>query len=461
MKLRILITAAVALIFVSVSAQEGSIRGVKQVLNDLRVADFWFYEDFDEGLKEAEKSKRPLLVTIRCVPCKACAGMDKQVVNPTDPELLELMKQFVCVRIVQVYGLDLSLFQYDMNMSWAAFFLNADKSVYGRYGTRAAQRNEAAITVSGFKKALRGALDLHQNYLSEPALVKDSIRAKLNQETSWSTPESIRPIRRTMRWGKPLGLLTGKESTSCIHCHFVPAGKMMSLMSQGSPITDSMLWSFPFPETVGLTLDPAEKAMVQKVRHDSPAGRSGFRIGDRILVMDGQPILSIADVQWVLHGAEDSDRVEVRLHRSGLESDLILDLPSGWRRKGRFDDRASSWDFFKVKILGIAQMTSLPLQKRKSLGLGENRTALRIDKLTPSWADMNGDARKVGLKELDIIVEVDGRMDIGNFSGLLAYLVQEKKSGDQLNLTVLRKDRRLEVELPLNWEKRIQALRSP
>jgi S1-C subfamily serine protease len=74
---------------------------------------------------------------------------------------------------------------------------------------------------------------------------------------------------------------------------------------------------------------------------------------------------------------------------------------------------------------------------------------------------MNGDARKVGLKELDIIVEVDGRIDIGNFSELLAYLVQEKKSGDQLNLTVLRKDRQLDVELPLNWEKRIQALRSP
>ena len=45
-----------------------------------------------------------------------------------DPRLRELMGQFICIRIVQAWGLDLSLFQYDMNTSWAAFFLNSDRT---------------------------------------------------------------------------------------------------------------------------------------------------------------------------------------------------------------------------------------------------------------------------------------------------------------------------------------------
>ena len=34
------------------------------------------------------------------------------------------------------YGLDLSLFQFDYDQSFAAFLMNADKPIYGRFGTR-------------------------------------------------------------------------------------------------------------------------------------------------------------------------------------------------------------------------------------------------------------------------------------------------------------------------------------
>jgi uncharacterized protein YyaL (SSP411 family) len=74
----------------------------------------------DSAMAKAKETGKPLLVTIRRVPCQACLGMDSKVVSPTDAELQELMDKFVCVRIVQARGLDLSLFQYDMNMSWSA-----------------------------------------------------------------------------------------------------------------------------------------------------------------------------------------------------------------------------------------------------------------------------------------------------------------------------------------------------
>ncbi len=141
--------AVLALIAAPLFGQET----LQDVLKDSQVQDFWHYDSLDTAMEEAEATGKPLLVTIRCVPCKACMGMDSKVVNPTDPELRRLMNQFVCVRIIQAWGLDLSLFQYDMNMSWAAFLLNADRVIYGRYGTRAAQRNDQASTVSGFKLA--------------------------------------------------------------------------------------------------------------------------------------------------------------------------------------------------------------------------------------------------------------------------------------------------------------------
>ena len=50
--------------------------------------------------------------------------------------LAELMEQFICVRLVRTENLDLSVFQFDPDLTFAVFFLNADNTVYGRYGSR-------------------------------------------------------------------------------------------------------------------------------------------------------------------------------------------------------------------------------------------------------------------------------------------------------------------------------------
>jgi hypothetical protein len=73
------------------------------------------------------------------------------------------MEQFVRVRIVQGNGIDLSLFQFDYDLTFAAFFINADKTIYGRFGTRTEFRNAAKdISIEGFKQALETALELHK-----------------------------------------------------------------------------------------------------------------------------------------------------------------------------------------------------------------------------------------------------------------------------------------------------------
>ena len=62
--------------------------------------------------------------------------MDAQVACRGTERLVELLEKFVCVRAVEMEGVDLRVFQFDSDQSWTAFFLNADKTIYGRYGSR-------------------------------------------------------------------------------------------------------------------------------------------------------------------------------------------------------------------------------------------------------------------------------------------------------------------------------------
>jgi len=64
------------------------------------------------------------------------------------------------VRVIQAKGLDLKLFTYDYDMSWAAMFLTADGAVLGRYGTRNASGpgSDSLLSVAGFRKAAERAL---------------------------------------------------------------------------------------------------------------------------------------------------------------------------------------------------------------------------------------------------------------------------------------------------------------
>ena len=90
--------------------------------------------------------------------------MDGQLVSHDDKELAGLLEKFVLVRLVQMGGVDLATFQFDPLLSWSLFFMNADKTIYGRYGSAhpQAKRSKAdsnpSHTMKGLKAALAGAV---------------------------------------------------------------------------------------------------------------------------------------------------------------------------------------------------------------------------------------------------------------------------------------------------------------
>src|SRR5262245_57790985 len=178
------LAAAVALAQEKKQDREAKVRADKE---SVEAAAKWIYDDLPRGIEEAKKSGRPLLVVFRCIPCEACAKLDEDVVG-RDPAIAALLDKFVCVRIPKANGMDLSLFQFDWDQSWAAFFLAPDMTILGRYGTRSSQKDSARdVSLEGFGQALEGALALHAAYPGN----KDALAAKRGAPAAVATPEDF------------------------------------------------------------------------------------------------------------------------------------------------------------------------------------------------------------------------------------------------------------------------------
>lgn len=84
--------------------------------------------------------------------------------------------------MVNARDLDLALFQFDWELTFAVFFLNPDKTIYGRYGSRSDfEQAERDISLSGLQKAMSAALQLHSCYPAN----KSSLAAKSGPEPKY------------------------------------------------------------------------------------------------------------------------------------------------------------------------------------------------------------------------------------------------------------------------------------
>ncbi len=432
------ILAACCVLAAPLAAQDRETK-VRNDKKDVEEAGRWIYNDLPKGIAEAKKTGKPLLVIFRCIPCEACAQLDSQVVAK-DSTVQKLLDQFVRVRVVQANGMDLSQFQFDYDQSMAAFFLNADMTIYGRFGTRSDQtESDADVSVEGFGAALEGALALHQGYPANKAL----FAAKRGREVAIKVPEEFPNLK-----GKYTSKLNyeGKVVQSCIHCHQV--GESIHLVNRqpGKPMAEEVLYPYPHPKILGLILDPKERARVSEVTAGSSAAKDGFQARDEILSLSGQPLLSIGDFQWVLHNAGKTDKLKAEVQRGGKKITLSVTLSAGWRQQGDISWRATSWDLRRIATGGLL-LDSLTDDERKAAKLEENVLALRI-KHAGEYGE-HAAAKNAGFRKGDIIVELDGSTEPLTESELLVAMLNGKKPGDKVPAVVLREGKRLELKLPI------------
>ncbi len=391
------------------------------------------------AFEQAKRTGKPLLVALRCIPCVECVKLDDELVN-RDRRVRPLLERFVCVRVVSTNGLDLSLFQFDYDQSFAVFMLNADGTIYGRYGTRSHRTNWSDdVSVEGLAAALEGALELHQKYPGNKA----ELAAKKGPAPDVPSPEQYPRMR-----GK-YGLKLNYErnvAQSCIHCHQIGDAQRQAFRDRREPIPQRVLFSYPHPKTLGLVLDRAS-ATVVRLDRDSPAEQAGFKAGDQILTLQGQPLLSIADVQWVLQqtGPEGASLAAV-VKRGEQSIELSVALPEGWRQRDDISWRTSSWGLRRMATGGM-QLEEVAAADRATLGLDAAAMALRakhVGQFGPHAA-----AKNAGFKQGDVIVSFDGQTNLNRETDLLAYALTSRKPGDRVPVTALRDGKRLELTLPM------------
>ena len=353
------------------------------------------------------------------------------------------MEQFVRVRMVQGNGMDLSLFQFDYDLTFAAFFMNADKTIYGRFGTRADFEDATKdISIESFKAALEAALELHKGYPENKA----ALAAKTGPEPIKKTPEAFPAL---LPYASNLNL-DGRIGDQCIHCHQIGEAQREIHWYDRKSVPDEVLYPFPMPDVLGLHFSPKHRAKISKVSTHSSAEKDGFRRADEILTLDGQPIISIADVQWVLHRASENSTLPATVNRHGEEINLTLTLKPGWRKGSDISWRTTTGELRLVALGGMV-LENLSDAERQRNGIGETEMALRVENIRRGDRRSGGqtNAGKAGIRRGDIITAYGERTDRLSESGIIGYVLQEQPQAKALPIKLLRNGEQIEVELSL------------
>ena len=389
----------------------------------------WFYNDLEKGFESARQRNQPLLVVLRCIPCEECVKLDDDLIE-ANPALQKTLKSFVCVRVIATNGLDLSKFQFDTDQSFAAFVFNADGTLYCRYGTRSDRvRWEDDVSVEGLGKCLDGALALHRDYPSN----KTMLLGKQADKPPYPFPEEI-PLLKN-RFTSKLDY-EGDTVKSCIHCHMIGESIKANIRNEHGKIPESTLFSFPHPKTIGLILDPAQCASVKEIVPDSQADKCGLQVGDRISLLSGQSILSIADMQWVLHHVSaDGGDIDVSFYRGDQLLTRKLTLEQGWKTKEDIAWRASTWSLRQMGLGGLSLKPATE-EQRAELEIGKERMALSVQHVG-AYAPHDR-AKKAGFQKGDVIIEYDGRNNLLRETDLLEYAVNEVDVGRVVPVRIRR-----------------------
>jgi serine protease Do len=436
-KIHILLFSAVmgnASLAEAVKDREGAVRNDKTAMEkDAR----WLYNDTEAAFAAAKKSGKPLLVVLRCVPCLSCMGLDAQVIE--DATLAPLLDQFVCLRVINANTLDLARFQFDYDLSLTAMIFHADGTVLGRFGSWQHQKNKDDRATEGFRAALTGALGIHKNYPANKSALAGKQGAPVPFKTAIEIPSLAGRYSKDLDW-------QGKVVQSCVHCHQIGDAMRTHIRTQKKPMPDEFIYPFPAPETIGLTLSPGHTARVTAVAAGSPAEKAGLQAGDDITALDSQPLISSADVSWVLHRSPAEGKFTASVKRGEAPMALTISLAEGWRSKSDISRRVGTWDMRGMATGGLV-FEDVPDADRGALNVKNDQLALRV-KFVGQY-NQHAAAKHAGWKQGDVLVEIDELTMRMSEGALIGHLLKKHQPGEKLTATVLRAGKKIPLTLPM------------
>ena len=239
--------------------------------------------------------------------------------RPEDKELAQLLNEkFIPVRLVNMKGVDLNYFQFDYDLTFAVLMMNANGYVYSRFGTMDHTQTTHRMSIAGLKSAMKAVRSFHSFRQDERPPDKSTITLMDN----------------------PAFAQSRQASEACYHCHFVGAFRFKDRRAAGW-FKKEMVYQYPLPENIGITLDMNRNNVVNSVIPDSPAEKAGVKPGDSLInvlapthtdlyyVM--RQTFTAADIQFALNEVPDPGKVTLWMKRGSERVDVVVDLPRGWR----------------------------------------------------------------------------------------------------------------------------------
>jgi serine protease Do len=164
------------------------------------------------------------------------------------------------------------------------------------------------------------------------------------------------------------------------------------------------------------------------------------------VALSGQPLISIADVSWILHQTPDTGALIATVQRNGSEKTLTLNLPAGWKTKSDISRRVGTWGM-RAMAMGGLFCEDLNNEDRAKRKLNTDTMALFV-KHAGEYG-IHAAAKKAGFQKDDVIVELDGISHRATESEIIGHLIQKHTPGEKVKAIVLRGDQRLDLMLPI------------
>lgn len=419
----------------TVKDREGSVRADRAKMESNQR---WIYNDPNEAFAAAQLTGKPVMVILRCVPCLACMGLDTSILTESD-ELKPLLDQFVRARVINANSLDLDLFQFDYDLSFTAMFFGPDKTILGRFGSWSHQKDSQKNSVTTFKQALEGALDIHKNLKTVKASLADKQSRPSRFDSAIDMPSLKGKYASKLDWN-------GKVVKSCVHCHQIGDATRFIYREQNKPIP--LQWIYPFPdlEVTGASLGDKQATTISMISPSSPAARAGLKKGDKITHINSAPVISSADISWSLHHVPNTANVPIAFERDGKSHSVTLNLPNNWRTQSNIERRVGSWPM-RAMAFGGMKLQALTAEEKQARRLPANAMALEAKHV--GQYGKHAMAKRAGFIKGDIIISVAGSKRPMAESQLIGALITNYKPGHKVPAEVLRKGRKLSLKIPV------------
>ncbi len=339
------------------------------------------------------------------------------MLSPPDSPRGKLLSQYVLVRLTQMNGVDVGLFDHDKHNTLYYYAMNADERIYLRYGGRDPAGHTTYLDLESLSIALEKGLELHREYQAGAAAPRP------RHEPVYPRDFPLL-VRRTLGRGR------------CVECHLIADFRNQQREVDGVSDRRRHMYRSPDIKTIGLWLDVPKGLVVKEVR--GAAAEAGVRGGDRITHLEGERVYTFGDLQYFYDKVDrDARRVLLNVDRDGASISLPVDLPEYWwvtnlaHRQWTIEPRV----YFKSKPLSPAE--------KRLLGLDPEGFAGRV-------SEVDGVAELLGAHELlvgDVVFAVDGATRDEHANTPELHVKLRKKSGSAMELGVLREGERLTMPL--------------